>query len=786
MSQDITISADGVEQLPIRKFTEDAYLNYSMYVIMDRALPNIGDGLKPVQRRIIYAMSDLGLSATAKYKKSARTVGDVLGKFHPHGDSACYEAMVLMAQPFSYRYPLVDGQGNWGAPDDPKSFAAMRYTEARLSKFSEILLQELGQGTVDWVPNFDGTLQEPKVLPSRLPHILLNGVTGIAVGMATDIPPHNVRELANACAHLLDNSKAELSDILEYVQGPDFPTEAEIITPKKDIQKMYETGKGSIKMRAVYHTDAGDVVITALPHQASGGKILEQIAAQMQAKKLPMVSDLRDESDHENPTRLVITPRSNRIDVEQLMQHLFATTDLEKNYRVNLNMIGLDGRPQVKDLKTILKEWLVFRTGTVTRRLQYRLDKVLARLHILEGLLIAFLNIDEVIAIIRSEDKPKPVLMERFGLSDKQAEAILELKLRHLAKLEEMKIRGEQEELEEERKKLEQLLGSERRLKTLIKKEILEDAKIYGDDRRSPLVKRGEAKALSEKQLVPSEAVTVVLSEKGWARCAKGHDVDVEGLSYKAGDKYQSAAKGRSNQQVVFLDSSGRTFACDAHSLPSARSQGEPLTGRFNIVAGEQFDHAIMAEDEQSYLIASDAGYGFIGRFNDMVSKNKAGKAYLSLPRGAKVIKPEPVKRLDTDLCLAISNEGRMLMFPLRDLPVLGKGKGNKIINVPSGRVQTREEYVKILAVVPEGASVKLTAGKRSMTLAPKDLEYYRGERGRRGSKLPRGLQRIDVIEIDASSAYSEEIEASDPAHDQSQQSQGQQVNMLDLDNPSE
>jgi len=781
MTQDITISADGVEQLPIRKFTEEAYLNYSMYVIMDRALPNIGDGLKPVQRRIIYAMSDLGLSATAKYKKSARTVGDVLGKFHPHGDSACYEAMVLMAQPFSYRYPLVDGQGNWGAPDDPKSFAAMRYTEARLSKFSEILLRELGQGTADWIPNFDGTLKEPKVLPARLPHILLNGVTGIAVGMATDIPPHNVRELANACAALLDNSKAELDDILEHVQGPDYPTEAEIITPKADIRKIYESGKGSIKMRAVYHTDNGDIVITALPHQSSGSKVLEQIAGQMQAKKLPMVSDLRDESDHENPTRLVITPRSNRVDTEQLMQHLFATTDLEKNYRVNLNMIGLDSRPQVKGLVTILREWLTFRKDTVTRRLQYRLDKVLARLHILQGLLIAFLNIDEVIAIIRSEDQPKPVLMERFGLSDKQAEAILELKLRHLAKLEEMKIRSEQNELEEERQKLEQLLGSERRLKTLIKKEILEDAKIYGDDRRSPLVSRSEAKALSEKQLVPSEAVTVVLSEKGWARCAKGHDVDVEGLSYKSGDIYLSSAKGRSNQLVAFLDSSGRAFSCDAHSLPSARSQGEPLTGRFNIVAGENFDHAIMGDDKQTYLIASDAGYGFIGKFEDMLSKNKAGKAYLSLPRGAKVVTPQVVSHVDTDLCLAISNEGRMLMFPLCDLPILGKGKGNKIINIPSGRVASREEYVKILAVVPVGATVKLTAGKRSMSLAPKDLEYYRGERGRRGSKLPRGLQRIDEIEIDTS-AIANELASQEGVGSDAALSTGEQASMLDDD----
>jgi topoisomerase-4 subunit A len=693
-------------------------------------------------------MSDLGLSANAKYKKSARTVGDVLGKFHPHGDSACYEAMVLMAQPFSYRYPLVDGQGNWGAPDDPKSFAAMRYTEAKLSRFSEVLLDELGQGTVDWTPNFDGTLEEPCVLPARLPHILLNGVTGIAVGMATDIPPHNVRELAYACAMLLDNSKAELSDVLEHVNGPDYPTEAEVITPKADIRKLYETGRGSIKMRAVFHEENGDIVVTALPHQASGGKILEQIAGQMQAKKLPMVSDLRDESDHENPTRLIITPRSNRIDTAQLMQHLFATTDLEKNYRVNLNMIGLDGRPKVKDLRTILSEWLVYRKETVTRRLQYRLDKVLARLHILEGLLIAFLNIDEVIEIIRTYEKPKQELISRFSLSDKQAEAILELKLRHLAKLEEMKIKGEQDELAAERDKLQTLLGSDRRLKTLIKKEILADAEKYGDDRRSPIVERGEAKALSEKELVPAESVTVVLSEKGWARCAKGHDIDAEGLSYKAGDGYLSSAEGKSNQPAVFMDTSGRTFSCDAHGLPSARSQGEPLTGRFALVGGESFEHVIMASDEAKFLVGSDAGYGFVGTFKDMVSKNKAGKAYLSLPKAAKVMKPKPVTNPESDWCLTISNEGRMLLFPLKDLPSLGKGKGNKLINIPGAKAQSREEFVTVLAVVPDGASLKVTAGKRNMTLSASDLEHYYGERGRRGNKLPRGLQRVDSVEV--------------------------------------
>ncbi|MFT5311635.1 MAG: topoisomerase-4 subunit A [Paraglaciecola sp.] len=749
MSQDTIINKDGIEQLSMRQFTEESYLNYSMYVIMDRALPHIGDGLKPVQRRIVYAMSELGLSNNAKYKKSARTVGDVLGKFHPHGDSACYEAMVLMAQPFSYRYPLVDGQGNWGAPDDPKSFAAMRYTESRLSKFSEVLLTELGQGTVDWQPNFDGTLDEPKVLPARLPHILLNGITGIAVGMATDIPPHNVREVANACAHLLDNSKAELHELLAFVKGPDYPTDAEIITPQADLKKIYESGRGSVRMRAVYHEDGGDIIVTALPHQASGGKVLEQIAAQMQAKKLPMVSDLRDESDHENPTRLLITPRSNRVDIEQLMQHLFATTDLEKSYRVNINMIGLDGRPQVKDLRMILTEWLSFRKDTVVRRLQYRLDKVLARLHILEALMIAFLNIDEVIRIIRFEEQPKQELMTRFSLSDIQAEAILDLKLRHLAKLEEMKIQGEQDELAKERDALQILLASDKRLKTLIKKEILAAAEIYGDDRRSPIVLRGESKALSEKELIPSETVTVVLSEKGWARCAKGHDVDVEGLSYKAGDSYQASAKGRSNQQAVFMDSSGRTFSCDAHSLPSARSQGEPLTGRFGIVSGKNVEHVVMANDGQQYLMASDAGYGFVGKFDDMISKNKAGKAYVSLPSGAKIMAPQPVGNLKTDWCMAISNEGRMLMFPLRDLPSLGKGKGNKLISIPAAKIKSREEYVKVLAVVPEGANVKILAGKRGMTLTADDLSHYQGDRGRRGNKLPRGLQRVDAVEVE-------------------------------------
>lgn len=745
----MSVSLEGFEYLPLHQFTEDAYLNYSMYVIMDRALPHIGDGLKPVQRRIIYAMSELSLSATSKHKKSARTVGDVLGKYHPHGDFACYAAMVLMAQPFSYRYPLVDGQGNWGAPDDPKSFAAMRYTEARLSRFSEVLLNELGQGTVDWIPNFDGTMEEPQILPSRLPHILLNGVTGIAVGMATDIPPHNVREVAQACALLLEEPKADLAAVMAHVQGPDYPTDAEIITPREDIQKIYETGRGSIKMRARYTIEDGEVIVDALPHQASGARILEQIANQMQAKKLPMVADLRDESDHENPTRLVIVPRSNRIDLEQLMAHLFATTDLEKNYRVNMNMLGLDGRPQVKPLLSVLTEWNTFRIQTVTRRLQYRLDRVERRLHLLDGLLIAFLNIDEVIEIIRREDEPKQVLMARFELSDRQAEAILELKLRHLAKLEEVKLRGEQDELSKERDHLQLLLGSERRLKTLVRKELLADAEHYGDERRSPLVERVEARALSERDLTPSEAVTVVLSKKGWVRCAKGHDVEGRNLSYRSGDSFLAQALGRSNQMAVFFDSSGKTYSTEAHTLPSARSQGEPLTGRFSIVAGEQVEHVLMGPEKGQWLIASDAGYGFIAQFSDLISRVKAGKSMLTLPASAKVLAPQAITDVATDTLVVVSNEGRMLLFPVADLPQLARGKGNKLISIPSSRAKLREEYVVALAVLPAEANLSVIAGKRKLSLKASDLDHYRGERGRRGNKLPRGLQRVDALVVE-------------------------------------
>ena len=743
------INYEGIEQMPLRTFTERAYLNYSMYVIMDRALPFIGDGLKPVQRRIVYAMSELGLNATAKYKKSARTVGDVLGKFHPHGDRACYEAMVLMAQPFSYRYPLVDGQGNWGAPDDPKSFAAMRYTESRLSKISEILLSELGQGTVDYQPNFDGTLAEPQYLPARLPHILLNGTTGIAVGMATDIPPHNINEIADAAVMLLDNPKAGLDDVLKIVQGPDFPTEAEIISPKSEIRKIYEQGRGSIKMRATWKKEDGEIIISALPHQSSPSKIIAQIAEQMTAKKLPMLEDIRDEADHENPIRIVLVPRSNRVDTDALMAHLFATTDLEKSYRVNMNMIGLDHKPAVKGLLEILNEWLSFRRTTVTRRLQYRLDKVLSRLHILEGLMIAFLNIDEVIEIIRHEDDPKAELMARFNLSDEQADAILNLRLRHLAKLEENQLKAEQNELEKERLNLEAILGSERRLNTLIKKEIQEDAKKYASPRMSQLVEREEAKMISESDMTPAEPVTVILSEMGWVRCAKGHDIDPKSLSYKAGDNYRAHACGKSNQAVVFIDSTGRSYALDPLSLPSARSQGEPLTGKLNLPAGATIEYVVMASEQQELLMASDAGYGFICKFEDLIARNKAGKALISLPENAKVMEPKTLANA-TALVVAMTSAGRMLIFPVKDLPALSKGKGNKIVTIPAANAKERSELLVKLLLISDQASLEFHSGKRKIVLKPEDLQKFRAERGRKGSTLPRGLHtNIEIVVIE-------------------------------------
>ena len=736
---------ENFEQLPLKDFAEKAYLDYSMYVILDRALPHIADGLKPVQRRIIYAMSELGLSSLAKYKKSARTVGDVLGKYHPHGDSACYEAMVLMAQNFSYRYPLVDGQGNWGSPDDPKSFAAMRYTESRLTAYANTLLSELGQGTVEWSDNFDATLKEPVLLPARLPNILLNGTMGIAVGMATDIPPHNLREVAGACIRLLDEPDSTLETLFEYIKGPDYPTSAEIITSADDIQKMYVSGGGSIKMRALYEVEDGTIVITALPHQVSGSKLMEQIAALMLAKKLPMIEDLRDESDHENPTRLLIIPKSKRIDVDAVMSHLFATTDLEKSYRVNMNMIGMDGRPKVKGLRDILVEWLAFRTETVRRRLQYRLDKVLARLHILDGLLIAYLNIDEVIAIIRNEEYPKPVLMQRFGLSDIQAEAILELKLRHLAKLEEMKIRGEQEALEKERAALEKTLGSRLLLNRLIRKEIERDAEQYGDDRRSPIVARSAALALETTALISNEPLTVILSQKGWIRAAKGHDFDVESLSYRSGDGFLDAVKTRSTQPVYILDSTGRAYSTATHDLPSARTQGEPLTGRLNPAAGALFVHLLSGNPDDWVVLVSHCGYGFRVQLKELLSKNKAGKALITLPEGAQVLKPAPIQN-DSDLLAVVTLQGRLLIFPVADLPALARGKGNKLIQIPSADLAAGTDHVVAALAIPEHGPLKVISGKRFLTLKAADIEHYTGSRAKRGLALPRGFQRVDGL----------------------------------------
>jgi topoisomerase-4 subunit A len=743
------LNFEGVERQSLKTFTEKAYLDYSMYVILDRALPHIGDGLKPVQRRIIYAMSELGLSATAKHKKSARTIGDVIGKFHPHGDSACYEAMVLMAQPFSYRYPLVDGQGNFGSPDDPKSFAAMRYTESRLTRYATLLLQELEQGTVQWMPNFDGTLEEPAILPARVPNVLLNGATGIAVGMATDIPPHNLREVATACVRLLEDPDVTLRELCKHIQGPDFPTGGEIITPRSEIRRMYETGTGTIRARAVYEVEDGEIVITQLPYQVSGARVQEQIAAQMQAKKLPMVEDIRDESDHEHPTRIVIVPRSNRVDIEQLMAHLFATTDLERTYRVNLNIIGLDGRPKVMNLKGLLEEWLAFRIDTVTKRLTWRLDKVNARLHILEGLLIVYLNLDEVIRIIRREDEPKPVLMKRFNLTEMQAEAILETKLRHLAKLEEMKIREEQKALTKERDEIDRILKSKARLRNLVRDELMADAEQYDDARRSRIVERAAAQAIDETELVASEPVTVVLSQRGWVRAAKGHEIDPRTLSYKTGDSFQAAARGRSTQQAVFLDSTGRAYSLLAHTLPSARGQGEPLSGRIDPPEGATFAGVLIGEPQDRWVIASDAGYGFVVKLEDLYARNRAGKAVLKVPEGAGVLVPAPVPASEAALLCAVSSEGKMLAFPVKDLPELPRGKGNKIFGLSSKKVDGRAESLVAIAVVAPEQTLVVRSGERKMTIKFADLKEYRGERAQRGAVLPRGWRKVDRLEVE-------------------------------------
>ena len=740
------LNFDGIEQLPVKDFAERSYLDYSMYVILDRALPSVADGLKPVQRRITYAMSELGLSAASKPKKSARTVGDVLGKFHPHGDSACYEAMVLMAQSFSYRYPIINGQGNWGSQDDPKSFAAMRYTESKMSPYAKTLLQELGEGTVEWKANFDGTLQEPVTLPARLPNLLLNGTTGIAVGMSTDIPPHNMREVVSACVHLLDSPKATVEDLCQHIKGPDYPTGGEVVTPHAEIVSIYKTGNGTLKLRAKYENESGQIVITELPHQVSGAKVLEQIATQMRARKLPMVSDLRDESDHENPVRLVIEPRSNRVDIESLMLHLFATTDLERTYRINMNAISLKGAPQLFNLRTLLKEWLSYRLDTVTRRLTYRLDKVDARLHLLDGYSIAYLNIDEVIAIIREEDNPKPVLMKRFKLSEIQADAILDLKLRHLAKLEEFKIDGERKELRAEKKELEKILGSQARLKTLVKKELLADVEIYADERRTQIVERAVAQAIDESALVPSEPVTVILSARGYVRAAKGHGIDVSALSYKSGDEFMAAAQGRSNQSAIFLDSTGRTYAVAAHGLPSARSHGDPLSGYVKQPDGAVFSGLMMGANNLKYLVSTSAGYGFVLNLEDTITRNKAGKKVLSVPKGAAVLAPSLVEDYENDWIAVVNNQGRLLVYPIAEVPELAKGKGNKLFGISSKKFTSGEEFIVGATVIRDDSILKLDCGSRTMTLKQKDIDPYFSERGKRGALLPKGWRNVKRV----------------------------------------
>ena len=748
MSQQEVISYDGIEQLSLDAFVRPSYLNYAMYVIMDRALPFIGDGFKPVQRRIVYAMSELGLRVTTKHKKSARTVGDVLGKYHPHGDAACYEAMVLMAQDFSYRYPLIDGQGNWGSNASPKEFAAMRYTEARLSAYADVFLGELSMGTVDWASNFDGTLSEPRMLPARLPNVILNGATGIAVGMATDIPPHNLKEIVDACIHLIDSPKSTIEDICQFIQGPDYPTGAEIITSKEEILNIYGSGQGIIRMRATYEYENGDIVITSLPYQVSPAKVIEQVALQMRDKKLSMVSDIRDVSDQDEPTRLMIMPRSNRVDKDALISHLFATTDLEKSFKVNMTVIGLNRKPQTLGLLEILKQWLKFRRRTVIRRLEFRLNKINERLHILDGLLIAYLNLDEVIRIIRENDEPKPILTQTFDLTGVQAEAVLQIRLRQLAKLEEIKIKNEKQDLEKERDGLEKTLASNQRQKTLVKNELREDAQKYGDERRTLIVERREAQAIKEVEFTAVEPVTVVLSAGGWVRAARRHDVDPVNLTYKAGDAFLSAARGKTIHPAIFFDTRGRSYSLPAHTLASARGHGEPLTGKLTPSNGARFLSVVMGLPDQKVLLASDAGYGFITNIANLVTKNTKGKAMLTVPRDCEPLPPIYVNNYETDSLVAITTEGHMLVIPVKALPELPKGKGNKIIQIPPPRIRKREEYLKLLEIIPEGATIKIHAGKQSMRLTPGNISDFVGERGRRGKKLPRGYRKADRVEI--------------------------------------
>lgn len=735
-----SLAHHATENRSVAEFTEQAYLSYAMYVIMDRALPHISDGLKPVQRRIVYAMSELGLKPSSKPKKSARTVGDVLGKYHPHGDSACYEAMVLMAQPFSYRYPFIEGQGNWGSPDDPKSFAAMRYTEAKLSAYSDLLLSELGQGTCDWQDNFDGSLKEPVTLPARVPNILLNGTTGIAVGMATDIPPHNLREIIKGTIALIRNPNLSDSKVAEYIPGPDLPTRAEVITPPDELLKIQTTGRGSYRMRAVYTIEKNEIVISDLPYQVSGSKVITQIADQMQAKKLPLVTDVRDESDHKNPTRLVIVLRSNRIDADAVMSHLFATTDLESSYRVNMNMIGADGRPQVKSIRQILLEWIEIRKHTVTRRLQYHLNKIEKRLHILAGLLIAYLDIDTVIRIIREEDHPKAELMAHFGIDEIQAEAILELKLRHLARLEEMEIRREQEELEAKAATIREQLANPESLKNLIITELKDDAKKFGDDRRSPIVQRAEATAINEQDMLPADPVTVVLSEAGWIRCAKGHDVDAENLNFRAGDQYLSHAQGKSNQRAYVLDDTGRSYGVVINSLPSARGLGEPLSSRLSPASGVSFKQVFVAEDQAEILVMSSKGYGFKTQAKQLDTNAKAGKAFLSLSEGASVMNLQTIEQFSHVALL--SSAGRLLIVDLAELPVLNKGKGNKLI-----QLEPKDQIVS-MTMLNLDEIIQVFAGQQQLKLKGDDLQKYIGKRGTKGQLLPRGYQKANKLLI--------------------------------------
>jgi len=748
-----------VESISLKKYAEESYLNYAMYVILDRALPNIGDGLKPVQRRILYAMSELGLDAGSKYKKSARTVGDVIGKFHPHGDSAAYEAMVLMAQNFSFKYPFVDGQGNWGSQDDPKSFAAMRYTESKLTKFANLLIDELKSGTVDWQPNFDGSLLEPVIFPAKLPSILLNGTSGIAVGMATDIPSHNINEIIDATVFLLDNPRSELSELLEIIKGPDFSNNAPIIASEEELLEIYSTGRGGFKIQAQWAQEKNDIIINALPYQASGSKILEQIADQMLKKKIPMVVDLADEGDHEEPVRLVITLKSNRVNAEDVMNHLFASTDLQKNYRANMNLISLAGGPRVFDLLSLLKEWITFRKNTVIRRLEHRLDQVNDRLHILEGLLAVYLNIDEVIKIIRESDEPKKEIIREFKLTDIQANAILEIKLRQLAKLEQIKLEEERSKLSDEQKEIETILSSKARLKTLIKKELLEIKENFGEERKSPIKSASNAKVFSEEETLVTEPITVVLSEAGWIRSGKGHEIDPSSLSYRGEDKLQDYARGKSNQTAVFIDSSGKVFSIASHSLPSARGMGEPISGRVNAESGVNFISALIGEPDDKFIFTNTAGYGYISEFSNTISNKKTGKAFMKIPEGASLIKSQKLRE-DHQYIAAVSSIGKLLIFRLDELPILPKGKGNKIINIPTAKFKSKEEKMLDIQLLAEDSNLVVHYGTKTRSLPFKDWQHYISSRAKRGNILAGHLKRVESI--------SEEVKIKDSAKESS------------------